>query len=64
MSSFCFQASPKKSFLMLFLFYIPESFLEPAGSRDVDICASLEAIKAANVSPTELDNLSGGVTVE
>ena len=26
----------KKSILMLFLFYIPDSFLEPAGTRDVD----------------------------
>ena len=35
-SSVCFQANPMKSFLTLLLFYIPESFLEPAGSRDVD----------------------------
>jgi hypothetical protein len=35
-SSVCFQASPAKSFLTLLLFYIPESFLEPAVSRDVD----------------------------
>ena len=35
-SSVCFQASPKKSFLRLFLFYIANTLLEPAGTRDVD----------------------------
>ena len=35
-SSVCFHASLTKSFLTLLLFYIPESFLEPAVSRDVD----------------------------
>jgi hypothetical protein len=64
MSSVCFQASPTKSFLTLFLFYIPESFLEPGASRDMVICASLEGIKAANMRSTELDNLSRGGTVD
>ena len=36
MSSVCFPASLKKSFLMLLLFYIPKSLPEPACSRDVD----------------------------
>jgi hypothetical protein len=39
MSSVFFQARPTKSVLMLFLLYISESFLEPAGSREMDgIC--------------------------
>jgi hypothetical protein len=35
-SSVSFHAIPMKSFLTLLLFYIPESFLKPAVSRNVD----------------------------
>jgi hypothetical protein len=60
-SSVYFQANPTRSFLTLFRLYIAETFLEPADSRDVENCSSLEGIKAANVSSTELDNYFRGL---
>jgi hypothetical protein len=59
-ASVCFQAGLLKAFLTLFLFYIPERFLEHGVSCDGMTCASFQVIKAANVSLTGLDILSWG----